>query len=770
MATPVLQDIWAKSAPAGRVGESLLAHTEAVIRALANISRRHPRLHTTAGAPRLWHWAFWGCCLHDMGKAATGFQQQLRTGSIWGHRHEVLSLAFLEWLEPNQEDRAWIAAAVASHHKDVDVLRERYPGDLEPNDLILNNLIAELPDEVLRTLLTELCCAGQRWRNDFDFASLGVELLTFKPLDLKAFRECAVTGICKNLKAFYRLARELAQGKRTAVELTASLLLRGLVITADHTASAHVNPPILTLTGVDDLLQRLGRTWDELYGHQRECAETASSVILTAPTGSGKTESALLWTASQARRAEGTPRIFYVLPFQASMNAMRQRLDTVFANKVGLQHGRSLHALYRVYLQSESTPQRAARQAKLAKNLSDLHAYPIKVLSPYQLLKACYRLRGYETLLTDCFAGLFIFDEMHAYEPERLAMIIGMMRMLRERLNAKFCVMTATMPPPIRARVQDASGRSIAIQATDELTRKFCRHRLALLDGELLSQQGLQRIVEASSSGHSVLACCNTVRRAQQLYATLKSRLGDIAVNLLHSRFTARDRLQKEGVWLEDQSRPVRPQGVLIATQVVEVSLNLDFDTIFTEPAPLEALFQRFGRVNRLGVRELATVNVFREPNDGQHVYDPLMVQRTLEVLGPADEKPVDESRIAIWLAEIYCGDILERWTKCFERSARDFEDVCLRTLHAFDADESLEDAFYQAFDSIDVLPASLTTEYDALNESEPILASELLVGISWRQYARLKNQGRAIPSDDRGRPPVVHAAYSFETGLSFDT
>lgn len=771
----VLQNLWAKSAVGEQQrGETLLEHTEAVIRALADIARLRPDLHTAANVPRLWHWSFWACCLHDLGKAAKGFQQQLRTNAIWGHRHEVLSLAFLDLLTCEEIDREWIAAAVVSHHKDVDELQLGYPNDMEVDDIILSELIAQLPDDAVEVLSTALSAKVEEWRMTLGFVTLGVKPLMLNNEVSKTFHIYAAERLCRNLKMFYRFERELRQGKRTGTDLTASLLVRGLIVTADHTASAHVQLPQPTLKGVGDLLKCLDLDWGALYEHQHGCATATGSTILTAPTGSGKTESALLWAAKQKEQANGSPRVFYVLPFQASMNAMRQRLSKCFPNgEVGLQHGRSLHALYRAYLQADMTPQQAARLARWAKNLATLHAHPIKVLSPYQLLKACYRLRGYEAVLTDCFGGLFIFDEMHAYEPERLALIIQMMRFMRERLHAKFCVMTATMPPPIISYVQRALGDTIEIKASDELARKFCRHRLNLLNGEIVNETNLQRIVEAASGGQSVLVCCNTVRRAQEVYGALKACLPNVMVNLLHSRFTAYDRLRKEGALVKDPSKLVRPDGVLVATQVVEVSLNLDFDTIFTEPAPLEALLQRFGRVNRLGrlgLIQLAPVHVFYEPADGQHIYDELMVQRTLEVITHADDKPVDESQVAAWLAEIYTAKILDEWTKKFEESSRIFEEFCIQTLRAFASDDALESLFYQAFDNIDVLPVCLEAEYNKLIENDPILATELLVGISWRQYGRLKREGRIIAPAVRGGAPLIDAPYSSEIGLSFDS
>ncbi len=763
----VLENVWAKAPREGQMGESLLAHTEMVIRALADIARLRPHLHEAIGSPRLWHWAFWGCCLHDLGKSARGFQQQLRTGGLWGHRHEVLSLAFLDWLQPDDEDRSWIAAAIASHHKDVGLVQERYPNDMQADDLILNSLVAEVPDEVIESLAVNFYTKAERWCNELGFISLGVKPLDFEGKNAEFFRRHATASICYNLGFFYHLARKLAQRQVAEGEIIVSLVLRGLVILADHMASSHAQAPLLTLQGVNDLMNRLGLEWDNLYEHQRGCAVARTSAILTAPTGSGKTESALFWVAKQIEHATGVGRIFYVLPFQASMNAMHQRLSSFFPGEVGLEHARSLYALYRLYLQTEDTPEEAARLAKLARNLSALHAYPIKVLSPYQLLKAFYRLRGYEAILTDCFNGLFIFDEIHAYEPERIAMILGMIRFLRERFQAKFCVMTATMPPPILAHVQQALWMNVNVKASDDLAMNFCRHRLQLLDGEIVDDANLKRIVRMASNGQSVLVCCNTVRRAQEVYSALKLLLPGVHVNMLHSRFTGRDRLNKERVWLKDASKPSRPVGVLVATQVVEVSLNLDFDTIFTEPAPLEALLQRFGRVNRLGLKGLVTVHVFRQPNDGQHVYDLCMLQRTLRVLASANEKKIDELQIADWLAEIYQGEILEGWLKRFAAASREFNAACLKTLHAFDSDEKFEDAFYKAFDNIEVLPLSLELEYGTAMESDPIRASEFLVSISWRQYARLKRERRIRTSVDPKRPPIVDAPYSFEMGLA---
>ncbi len=118
--------LWAKSATAGGEGESLAMHTKAVAATLAQIAVRSPGLAETAGDARFWHRGFWSCWLHDLGKAAPAFQSYLRgRRGPWEHRHEILSLAFLHWVAPpDTADFAWMASAIASHHRDAPVVLE----------------------------------------------------------------------------------------------------------------------------------------------------------------------------------------------------------------------------------------------------------------------------------------------------------------------------------------------------------------------------------------------------------------------------------------------------------------------------------------------------------------------------------------------------------------------------------------------------------------------------------------------------------------------
>ncbi|MCZ7571796.1 MAG: CRISPR-associated helicase Cas3' [Ardenticatenaceae bacterium] len=574
------------------------------------------------------------------------------------------------------------------------------------------------------------------------------------------------------LKVYRRFVRSIQERDDRAL-VVATLALRGHIVNADHSASAHAGALPRATFEADAILASRGLSWSELFQHQIDAATTAGSALLVAPTGSGKTEAALLWAAAQSSRSGGLPRLFYTLPYQASMNAMKLRLEESFGQPlVGLQHGRGLLALYRLLLERDYGPEEAAREAHWMRDLARLNYPPVRVFSPYQMLKGMYRLKGYEALLSDYHGAAFIFDEIHAYEVERLALILKTIEYLARHFGARFLIMSATFPSLIKDWLRQALGPAVEISATADLFEKFTRHKLILLDGELLSEEGLGRIEADARAGKSVLVVCNLVDRAQAAYHALRVRLGrdGVPVVLLHGRFNMRDRSAKERLVREAAglTSAARRPIVLVATQVVEVSLDIDLDTIYSDPAPLEALVQRFGRINRRRRQAgLAPVYVYRLPDDGQKIYDAALVRGTLAILEREDGAPLDESAIGDWLDEIYSGEVAARWRALFERAAAEFEAICVQTMQPFAAAPHLEELFYRAFDGLEVLPVELVDEYQRLREEDPIRAGELLVPIRWGRYHALANAGLALPAGD-GLPVIVQAPYDAEIGLDF--
>lgn len=148
-----LDDILAKSPQSdeGDSGESLPHHTWYVLEKLAELMRLRPRLPETLGFRGLWACLFWACFLHDFGKAASGFQSMLRGNCRWTHRHEVLSLAFVDWLSEvlPEADKMWVVAAILSHHREANELELTYLDPIVPEEDPLIPRLAEIGNNSL---------------------------------------------------------------------------------------------------------------------------------------------------------------------------------------------------------------------------------------------------------------------------------------------------------------------------------------------------------------------------------------------------------------------------------------------------------------------------------------------------------------------------------------------------------------------------------------------------------------------------------------------
>jgi len=762
---PHLADIWAKSPPQpGAAGETLQRHTRRTWENFLSCRERAPALHQLCGAPRLWLRAALAVLLHDVGKCCAGFQAMLRGQASFRERHEVLSVAALSALvgDLSSEDLPWVAAAILSHHEDLPAINARY----RPKDEFLN-----LPDG-LSVLASELTADFYRLASELvkeellprlvetEFAELATTLANCTALK----PEDPVERTRQLMNRIFDLYRRIEAGHYQSAEALAGRLLRGLLVIADHSASAHVSIGYCErLASTAGLLTALQRRPEELFEHQRSAMAVAGNAILIAPTGSGKTEAGLLWAAAQMGQAGGRPVLFYVLPYQASLNAMRQRLGLVLGDQhVALQHSHALQALYKAFAARDYSPQEAERLARREAAVARLHAAPVKLLTPYQLLRGAFQLRGHEAIWAEAACSLMILDELHAYEPRRLGMILAVLAHLSRDLGARLLVMSATLPERLVRLLQEALGRLEVIRSSAQTFAQFRRHRLFLVNDDLLSDSVLERAAADWRSGLSVLMVCNTVRRAQQLWSRMIQQAGE-RVMLLHGRFHAEDRSDKEVRLLRLRTQGQPQPSLLVSTQVVEVSLDIDFDVLYSDPAPLEALIQRFGRVNRRRLCRERNVFVSASLPAASPIYDGEAVRLALEALAPFDRGLLDEQRLQGGLDGVYSGQFGQTWEASVRKAWREFERDVLASLKPFRSDDRLEEMFERIFDGIEVLPAGLWPHYRELSESEPLRAPGLLVPITSRQYRMLKAAGRL--RWEQG-VCVADCPYSSELGL----
>lgn len=779
--------------------ESLVAHTWHVLSRLADQLRLRPDLPAQADTPRLWHWLYWGTFLHDFGKAASGFQTMLKHPNnrrfAWGNRHEVLSLAFVEWLFPaGHPDRAPVIAVIACHHRDADEIIDHYGASAgqQLNESAAAKLIAEVSPADQDRLARWLRTCGWAWAEILGFAS-HIERALVNPTPIKP--ESIHAALCE-LATFTADLFFTGDPDRDSCSRLGTLL-RGMILIADHAGSAESRyRPFcsLNLTGIESAMVPKGKA---LYSHQRSAGETTSDVLLVAPTGSGKTETALLWLSRRAQDRQ-IWRLFYLLPYQASMNTMFRRLKktlTLSDQQIGLQHGHAGQSLYRFALDaliedvtSDGQALESARMiARLNEEFSRLHRYAVNVQSPYQLLKAAFQPKGYEATLANAHSAHFVLDEIHAYDPARLALIVRFCAFLSRQFAARFLIMSATLPGHVRQLLYRALPGLHTITADVETYRAFERHRVQIVLGGLTDPNILERIFADYVAGKSILICCNTVARAKELHRLLRDLLPDSSITLVHSRFNSVDRIAKERQIMAQVGVGAKAKGakpIVVATQVIEVSLNIDLDTLYTEAAPLEALLQRFGRVNR-GRRPgsgLADVHILTEqPDTVERIYVPALIAAALERLTTTDGCPIDESAITAWLDQVYSGEVLANWQREYDESASAFEADVLAKLHPFYTEPELESEFYRLFDGVEVLPAAHFDRWKAhIGNGEELDAAAMLIPLQWGQYQRLARASPVRAWKEYYKPhlykrlsvPVylVEAEYSSEDGLDIES
>jgi CRISPR-associated endonuclease/helicase Cas3 len=659
------------------------------------------------GKPNIWELLRLAIIMHDTGKGHSEFQKVLRgnDNNNWKRqRHELFSLGFCNALQIDEGDKQLIIRVVAGHHKSYTKLREF----IEPNYKVETG---DFEKEFGQLDITAILALITSYEN--------VQLGEVQPLHPKEI-----------------ISSYLKEKRRDDIQDYFTLLLMvGAFKQCDHLSSAFVTE-LGILKPVNFLfLEKKQKTLQEqnkdLYAHQKEAAQTLGSVILTAPTGSGKTETAILWLKHQME-LKGQGRTFYVLPFTASINAMFERLRNeekgMGEQAVGMIHGKLDAYLYDVFQECGRLEDQKALIKEVKEQFKTLQT-PLKVLTPFQLLKNIFGLSGFEKGIFEWVGGYFIFDEIHAYEPEVIAQIVVLLKYITRKLDANVFIMTATLPTFLREILQQAIGEHSTIFAEPRLYDTFKRHRVLLKAG--LLADNLNMIKADLADGKKVLVVCNTVLQAQEVYKALNEENHRL---LIHGSYSAKDRTE-----IEKQLHK-QPPRLLIGTQAIEVSLDIDYDVIYTEPAPLDAIIQRFGRVNRERKKEPCPCYVFTQRNKKDaYIYSDSIIQRTLAVLNDISTKSdgiIQEIELQNYIDQVYPGFIDEELTK-FNSVSVNLSNTADR-LAPFEPSAEGEEAYYRQFDGVKVVPLYYEKQYkNLINKYDFIGAEQLKVQIRKGRFAQ---------------------------------
>ena len=343
--------------------------------------------------------------------------------------------------------------------------------------------------------------------------------------------------------------------------------------------------------------------------------------------GEGKTELAYLaYLRLQARNAHRG--LYIALPTQATGNALFKRtqdfLRAFVARRTDVQliHGGAADNEQFLHLRQigDDVRETLAASAWFSQRRRPLlSAYGVGTVD--QALLAVLNVKHHFVRVWGLANRVVVLDEVHAYDTYTGVLIEALVRWLKA-LGSSVILMSATLPAAKAGRLVDAWGGS----ATDDV---IAYPRIRQVDSNGVTQgvhvatrsqmpialHGIDESIESVaataiqvlSDGGCGAVIVNTVDRAQALYQVLVNEpaLHDLRIVLFHARFPADQRSDIEAEVLSLFGHPglknsVRPgAGLLIATQVAEQSLDLDFDFMISDLAPIDLLLQRAGRMHR---------------------------------------------------------------------------------------------------------------------------------------------------------------------------
>ena len=547
--------------------ETIQQHTDKLLKNLDILKNLYPNLFLNWDISYMLELA---CLYHDIGKINISFQKRVTGGKEPQIvPHGLYSLCFLEaddlcdkiydkYLELEKDENTAeeqainfvtvVANAIAYHHeRDI---------SNEVSEIIKNNL------ESLREQLKE-----------------------FK------YDKIKISKVEEIAPDFFRTGTRLMPSKiKSQNEIFKKyILVKGLLNRIDYASSAGEEIQVerkndFLLDKLENMLENWKKKnpqsdWNKLQKYMIKKRD--KNVIAIAQTGMGKTEAGLLWI--------GDTKGFFILPLKTAINSIYNRVTTEIVkekieDRVGLLHSETKD----IYLKDFSD--------------NDLEVYyestkqlslPLTICTLDQIFDFVYRYKGFEPKLATLSYSKIVLDEIQMYSPDLLAYIIKGLKYITE-LGGKFAILTATFPEIVKDLL---SSQGIEFEISENFTKPDLnlRHNVKVIEKLIDTDFILSKFQK-----NKILVICNTVKEAQRVYTELKEKISDKKlINLFHSKFIKRDRAIKENEILKLGNKNNKDFGIWIATQVVEASLDIDFDILITELSDLSGLFQRMGRCYR---------------------------------------------------------------------------------------------------------------------------------------------------------------------------
>lgn len=509
---------------------------------------------------RIYDLVYKSCIYHDLGKVNNEFQQRILNANLKYNDskevpHNILSLYMIDKNKfNNEEEYLKVAHSVIHHHNYSNVFE-----DIKNKTELINYLLK-------------------------DFNTYNIKKSTISKL-----------------------------AKEELINDNETILVKGFLHKCDYSASANKTIEYkndFLLDSLDNFISNIKSkneeaNWNEL---QQFCIENRNNnIIAVAQTGMGKTEGGLLWI--------GDNKGFFILPLRSAINSIYDRIRTTLLNnkmidkRLAILHSNSLeYYLNNIKHDSEINMLNYHQQCK---SLS----IPLSISTLDQLFDFVFKYNSYELKLATLSYSKIVIDEIQAYDPTLLAYLIHGIEKIAA-IGGKIAIVTATLPPFIRNLLKKNIN---FVESDKEFTNDEIRHNVKVIESRINSHDILYKYNENKrlQKYNKILVVCNTIKEAQKLYEELSNSINKEELHILHSKFIRKDRLHKEkeimqvGKTYDNNNNLDKRNEIWLSTSIVEASLDIDFDYLFTELQDLNSLFQRLGRCNRKGVKEVEEYNCF---------------------------------------------------------------------------------------------------------------------------------------------------------------
>lgn len=378
------------------------------------------------------------------------------------------------------------------------------------------------------------------------------------------------------------------------------------------------------------------KNFSSLFSFQEKLPQHGSRVLLLSPCGSGKTTAAYLWAEEQLKTNQ-YQKVIFLYPTRGTANEGFK--DYLLDSEIA----KLLHASAEYFCNLQGI--RTSDDPEIEKQLFALANWKQKIFSATfdQFLSFLGQNRNGISNLPLLWNSVLIIDEIHSFDSQSFNLLLSLL----QNFDLPVLGMTASLPQERKKELE----KYLSVFSPEEVTSDYIRYNIKYSDKDTC----LKQMHEALEKKQKVLWVTNTVSRAQKLAKKLNSE--GIEALCYHSRFKLGDRekihAKVMGLLQGNNS------GIVVSTQVSEMSLDIDVDLLISEICPVPALVQRLGRVARKRkIQGRAFIYLDSEQKFSKQPYEEMDIISALQFIKDIDGKDLTNQNLNQKMQEFFISNL----------------------------------------------------------------------------------------------------------------